>query len=71
MTLKSKIRKAALTTGMVSATTLASMGLSSVSADVPMVVIVPLSAIGGIVGARQLIKELKEESKKKKLKKVI
>jgi hypothetical protein len=71
MTLKSKAKKVAITTGMIGATTLSSMGLSSVSADVPMVVIVPLSMVGGAIGARQLIKELKEERGRKRLKKVV
>jgi len=65
MTLKSKAGKIALTSGMIGATTLANIGLSSM-AEVPMIVVIPLSVAGGAIGARQLLKELKEESKKKK-----
>lgn len=70
MTLKSKVGKVALTSGMIAATTLSEIGLSSI-ANAPMIVVIPLGVAGGAIGARQIIKELKEEAKKKKLKKVI
>jgi len=70
MTLKSKIGKAALVSGMIGVTTLSEIGLSSIS-NAPVLVVIPLGVAGGAIGARQIIKELKEESGKKKLKKVV
>lgn len=70
MSLKSKAGKVALTSGMIGATTLSEIGLSSI-ANAPMIIVIPLGVAGGAIATRQIIKELKEEAKKKRLKEVM
>jgi hypothetical protein len=70
MAIKKKIKRASLGAGFIGATTLADIGIAG-AMNVPLLVVVPIGVAAGAIGARQLIKELKEEKGRKRLKKVI
>jgi len=68
----SKLKNVGIGTGMIGATTLTAVEMAGVAGGglIPLVVSVPLGMIGGTIGARQAIKEMKLE-RIQKIKKVI
>ena len=74
MSIKSKLKTGALEAGVIGASTIGGTAIElGFQAGVPLFVVIPIGVAGGAIGARHLIKELREESEKKhrKLKRVI
>jgi len=71
MTIKQKIKTGVLEAGVIGATTIGSTGIATaLQTGLPMFILIPIGVAGGAIGARQIVKEMREENKKK-LKKVI
>ena len=74
MSIKSKLKMGALEAGAIGASALGGTAIElGFNAGVPLFIVIPLGVAGGAIGARELAKELREESEKKhrKLKRVI
>lgn len=71
MSIKQKLKTGALEAGVIGASTIGSAEVATaLRTGVPMFILIPVGVAGGIIGARQLVKEMREENKKK-LKKVV
>jgi hypothetical protein len=74
MTIKQKLKTGVLEAGFIGASTIGGTELATAAhTGLPLFILIPIGVAGGVIGARQLVKEMREESEKKhkKLKKVI
>lgn len=72
MKIKQRLKMGALEAGVVGTSALGSAGVAtSLHTGIPMFVLIPIGVAAGAIGARQISKELQEESKRKKLRRVM